>query len=274
MTILVAVKTGAAAIIAADSKVSTSAVVGKNPDGSPRWVPQTYDHAVKLTKDASGTAIAAFAGNGNIGEQNAADYFSRVVADLHCEPDDQDARVQSIAKAMSQARIDVAARLGVAIAQLPETVVLLAAAPKNGIAPRFWRLELKADDAKIDEILQAAGVWFEGNADIAFALMYGALPAFEEGLRSVLGVDPTEFQAARSDSLDKCPIQQINFWTMPVQDAINFSAFVANAQVEMDKFRPGTAVCGGPIDLMILEMAPMPTIRSFPGKSLHHPATK
>src|SRR5258708_35968002 len=34
-------------------------------------------HAVKIAQDATGTAVAAFAGNGNIGEQDAADYFSR-----------------------------------------------------------------------------------------------------------------------------------------------------------------------------------------------------
>ena len=92
MTVLVAVRTGSAAILAADSKLSTQAYVGKDPDGSPRYQPQTYDHAVKIAQDLSGMAIAAFAGYANIGAQNAVDYFGRMDAGLYGEPDAQDRR--------------------------------------------------------------------------------------------------------------------------------------------------------------------------------------
>jgi hypothetical protein len=75
MTVVVAVKTGSAAILAADSKLTTRCFAGFDPEGKPRFIDQTYDHAVKLVADRSETAIAAFAGNGNIGEQNAVDFF-------------------------------------------------------------------------------------------------------------------------------------------------------------------------------------------------------
>jgi hypothetical protein len=72
---------------------------------SPRWLPQTYDYAKKVTEDATHAAVAAFAGNGNIGEQNAADHFSRVPAHLHVDPEEQDLRVKQIANEMASARV-------------------------------------------------------------------------------------------------------------------------------------------------------------------------
>lgn len=83
MTILVAVRTGSALVMAADSKLTTNVPIGTKEDGTPNYVPQTYDHAVKITQDASSSAIAAFAGHGTIGEQNAVDYFARQHLDLH-----------------------------------------------------------------------------------------------------------------------------------------------------------------------------------------------
>ena len=79
MTILVAVRTGSAAVLAADSKVTAQAYVGTEPDGAPRYQRQTSDHGVKITEDGSSTAIAAFSGSSVIGEQSAVDYFARQV---------------------------------------------------------------------------------------------------------------------------------------------------------------------------------------------------
>jgi hypothetical protein len=46
------------------------------------------------------------------------------------------------------------------------------------------------------------------------------------------------------------PIDKLNLWAMPVQDAIDMAVFLATVQVEMDRFLPGTPACGGPIDVM------------------------
>jgi hypothetical protein len=215
--------------------------------------------------------VAAFAGNGNIGEQNAADYFSRVSAHLYRPPNEQDVRLVAIISEMVDARASTASKLGIVADKLPPTTVLLAAAPTSGVAPRVWRVELEGGGSKTDEILQAAGVWFEGSADSMMALMYGILPAFDAGIRSAPGMDAAAFDAAKRDHLFQCPIRQINFWTMPLQDAMDFASFGATVQVELDRFRPGIPACGGPIDIMVLEMAPTPRIRHFPGKTLHHP---
>ena len=70
------------------------------------------------------------------------------------------------------------------------------------------------------------------------------------------------------------PIDRINVVAMPLQDAIDLAVFLASVQIEMDRFLPGTPVCGYPIDVMALRMVPTPEILSFPGKRLHHPASR
>jgi hypothetical protein len=271
MTILVAVRTGAAVVLAADSKLTTQAPGGKNAAGDLIWLLQTYDHAVKIAQDATGTAVAAFAGNGNIGDQNAADYFSRVCAHLNRPAAEQDVRLKEIVEEMVAARAATVSTLGIKAVELSSTTVLLASAPTPGVAPRVWRIDLMDGGHQTAEILTGAGVWFEGSSDAMLGLMYGILPAFDRAIEASPGIDGTAFETAKQDSRFTCPIRQINFWTMPLQDAMDFASFAATVQVEIERFRPGTPACGGPIDIMVLEMAPAPRIRHFPGKTLHHP---
>ena len=61
---------------------------------------------------------------------------------------------------------------------------------------------------------------------------------------------------------------------MPIQDAMDLAYLFAKVQVEMDRFLPGTAACGGPIDIMVLQVAPEPNILSYPGKRIHYPYAK
>jgi hypothetical protein len=153
MTILVAVRTGSAAVLAADSKLSTQAYAGKNPDGTPHYLPQTYDHAVKITGDGSSTAIAAFAGYANIGEQNAVDYFARQDLWLHVEPAEQDTKVRELTSRMHEERRRAAAKFEMPIEQMHSTVILLAAPPSEGIAPRIWRIVLGSPEPTVIEVL-------------------------------------------------------------------------------------------------------------------------
>jgi hypothetical protein len=70
------------------------------------------------------------------------------------------------------------------------------------------------------------------------------------------------------------PIDQLNLQTMPLQDAIDLAVFLAEVQIEMDRFLPGSPVCGGPVDVMVLRMVPTPEILTFSGKALHHPRNR
>src|SRR5438552_18624709 len=74
MTIAVAVKTGSAVVFAADSKVTTSRIVGFEESGEPRWMEQTYDNATKVVHDPSMTLMAIVAGYANIGQETAMDF--------------------------------------------------------------------------------------------------------------------------------------------------------------------------------------------------------
>jgi hypothetical protein len=271
MTILVAVRTGSAAVLAADSKLTTQGPAGKNPDGTVRWLPQTYDHAVKITQDGSSTAVAAFAGHANIGHQSAVDYFARQDLWLEVAPAEQDEKLRAMANRMMEERHRAAATYGYPPENMAPTTILLAAPPTEGVAPRVWRIGLQGKDAEVREILQTPLVWFEGSPAATMALLYGLDGQRAEALRERLGIEPETFQQAEADTIDVAAVKSINFWTMPVQDAIDFAVFAAQVQVEMDRFLPGFGNCGGPIDVMTLEMAPTPTIRSFPGKTLRHP---
>lgn len=77
---------------------------------------------------------------------------------------------------------------------------------------------------------------------------------------------------AIENSRELRPTEKLSLWSMPVQDAIDMAVFLATVQVHMDRFLPGTPACGGPIDAMVLQMAPEPGILTYPGKVLHHPA--
>jgi hypothetical protein len=271
MTVLVAVRTGSSAILAADSKLTTQAYVGTNPDGSPRYAPQTYDHALKIAQDLSSTAIAAFAGYANIGVQNAVDYFGRLDARLHVEPEAQDGRVRELVDGMVEERRKACEVLKIPFEQASFTVALLAAPPLQGTAPRFWRILLEGNKGSAMEVLKNAGTWIEGDAGMTLTLLYGLNDVRVLALREKLKIDENTFQKAVEETVDLAAVNGINFWTMPVQDAMDFAVFCARVQVEMDRFLPGLGSCGGPIDLMTLEMAPKPHVRSFPGKRLHHP---
>lgn len=271
MTVIAAVRTGAAAVLAADSKLTTQGIGGKNEDGTPRYLPQTYDHAVKICADFTETAIAAFAGHGAIGAQTVSDYFSRVEANLDVSPEVQDNRVQELGGGMVAARRDFFQGIGIALEQAPQTTMLLAAPPVGAVAPRVWRVELAGSDMQVQEILQAPGIWFEGNVESTLTLLYGSGGEIMGELQKALEVDSDTFHSALTAQHYLSAVAKINFWTMPVQDAMDFAVFCASVQIEMERFLPGIPMCGGPIDLMTLEMAPRPHIRSFPGKSVHHP---
>jgi predicted transcriptional regulator len=62
MTIEIAVRTSSAVVFAADSKLTTSGLVGFEQDGKPRFVQQSYDNAVKLVSDQNRVLMAMVAG--------------------------------------------------------------------------------------------------------------------------------------------------------------------------------------------------------------------
>lgn len=175
-----------------------------------------------------------------------------------------------LANDMQEARRRLGKKLEVPIDKMGATTVLLAAPPVGGVAPRFWQIALGSEPV-VTEGLQHPGPWFEGSAGMTFALFTGIEFQRAIALREHLKTDPVAFEQALQSTAHLAAKNRINFWTMPVQDAIDFAVFAAQVQVEMDRFLPGFGSCGGPIDVMTLEMSPKPKIRELLGKSLRHP---
>jgi len=194
-----------------------------------------------------------------------------MLAELHSPSSGQDNRVLEIANDMAAERVRFCEKTNTPLEQLGDTTVLVAAPPNPGTVPRFWKIMLFRDRETVEEILQNPGVWIEGSAQDVFNLLYGfSLPQQKETLTR-LGIEESIIKEELNISLTTAARNRINFWAMPIQDAMDFAAFCANTQIQMDRFLPGLGNCGGPVDVMTLEMAPSRRIRSFPGKSLHHP---
>lgn len=216
MTILVVVKTGSAVVMAADSKLTTQSVAGINEDGSPNFILQTYDHAVKITLDHDETALAAFAGNGTIGEINATDYFSTRSANLAGDRVEQDKAIKEMLGDMVETRKQFFLARELSPDQAPFTIALIAAAPRGERAPRVWRLELNGFSGEVNEILENSGVWFEGQNDNVLSLFYGYRAEYIGEVKSKLDIDEEKLMNALNEMSFNRPVAQVNFITMPV----------------------------------------------------------
>jgi hypothetical protein len=275
MTIAVAVRTNSAVVFAADSKVTTAALAGFNQDGTPRWLPQTYDNAVKVARDLSGRMMAMVAGHASIGETIATDFIT--TRDLNPRTPSVEAQTDHLWELISQ-MVDTKrsywATTPIQPDDWPGPVMLLAAPAADGSRPRVWRIDLSGPGASAQEILQNPYIRLEGSFNEIYSMLYGRDPEVLQSLIAQLNLDP----AAVVNALDQLPvllpINKLSLTHMPIQDAIDLAVFLATVQVEMDRFLPDTPACGGPIDVMVLLMAPEPGIVSYPGKVVHHPSTR
>lgn len=273
MTIAVAVKTSSAMVFAADSKTTTAGIAGLEQDGAPRWVEQTYDNATKVVCDRSKTLMAMAAGYANVGRVAATDFistktFGLVVGENAAE---QDRRIRDFVAELVVQKRAYWETTQVDPSQWTGPTLLLAAPSPADASPRLWRVDLNGPDSTVEEILQNPGIRLEGTYNAAFGVLYGYEPDVLRGIGTEVGVPYDRLLEATGKLTVLRPMDKMNLWTMPIQDAIDLAFFLANHQEQMDRFLPGTPACGGPIDVMVLQMAPDPGIVSFPGKVLHHP---
>ena len=271
MTIAIAVRTGSAVVFAADSKVTTSGIVGIEESGDPRWVEQTYYNAVKVIHDSSRKFMALVAGDANIGQETAMDFIAtKDFGDIETVAD-QDAKISSIVESMVNTKSEYWKKTKIEPKDWPGPTLLLAAAPSQGNAPRVWRVDLHGESSQIEEILTFPRIWLEGSYNEVFGLLYGYQPNILAEITDQGGIDPEKVAEIKQNLRVLRPIDKISLWSMPIQDAVDLAVFLAKVQVEMDRFLPGQPACGGPIDVMVLRVVPDRAIISFPGKVLHHP---
>lgn len=273
MTIAIAVKTGSAVVFAADSKTTTQGVVGFEQDGTPRWVEQTYDNATKVVADRSNTMMAMVAGAANVGRVTATDIISGLAFPVVGGEvaADQDKRVRGLIDTLVAEKAAYWGKSKVPPDQWPGPTILLAAPGQGETGVRVWRAELMGADATVSEVLKEPYIRLEGSYGSAFSLLYGYEPEVLDGLRMELKLTPEQMAAAMGGLKVLRPVEKLNLWAMPAQDAIELAVFLAHLQIQMERFLPGNPLCGGPVDVMLLQTAPDPGIVAFPGKVLHHP---
>jgi hypothetical protein len=274
VTIEIAVRTGTAVVFAADSKVTTSAPEAIDQDGNPVWLEQTYDNATKVVQDRSGVVMAMAAGHVNVGRLAATDVIARKNLLHVAASDDQDAAIRALAEEISALKTGHWSTTEIPPERWPGPILLLAAASPDGETPRVWRIKLDGPGFEVEEILKEPGIRLEGSYDEIFALLYGFDWSVMKGILSTLGLQEAQFVEALKAVRVLRPIDKINFWAMPTQEAMDLAVFLAVAQCEMDRFLPGTPACGQPIDVMVLQTTPHAAIHAYPGKVLHHPAKR
>lgn len=249
----------------------TSGIVGRDENGDPRWVEQTYDNATKIVHDRSETIMAMIAGHSNIGQESAMDFFlSKDLHDLGVFGD-QDQRLAKLIDSMVDQKKKFWEKIQVPQDEWRGPIILLAGPSTSGNSPRIWRIDLEGSGSQYSEILKEPGIYLEGSYNETFGLLYGYEPRVLDGLMKQLGIENDKFDQALQNLKVLRPIEKLSLWSMPLQDAIELAVFLATVQIQMDRFLPGTPACGGPIDVMVLQTVPTRAILSFPGKKLHHP---
>jgi hypothetical protein len=276
MTIAVSILTNTAAIFAADSKLTTRGLVGFDTAGEPQFVNQTYDNATKIASSSVGDSMAVVAGGGAIGPISVTDYIASSMVSRSHDPEEQARLVREFAQNMAKLRAGFWKNLKVPLDQWPITAVMLALAPFDRSAPRVWHFLFGDEEPTVTEI--KTPIYLEGSYDGAYSLLYGyrgdVMNALAQDLKvgdSPIGEEAVYKSLAGPKVLR--PIDKIATPVMPLQDAIDLAVFLATAQVQMERFLPGEALCGGPIDVMVWKSAPRPEILWLPGKEVRHPVT-
>ena len=272
VTIAVAVRTQSVVVFATDSKLTARGVAGIADDGTLNWVDQTYDNATKVVHDRRKRLMALAAGNANVGQTNAVDFIASYAFPDCAQPADDERELTAMLDVMNEQKRAFWSQLGAPPNEWPGPTMLIALASAAG--PRVWSVSMAGPTYQHREVLGEPNIWLEGSYADVFSLLYGLRPTVVDALGKALGADDAALTAALQSMKVLRPVDQINLATMPLQDAIDLAVFLANVQIEMDRFLPGQPACGGPIDVMVLRMVPSPEILTFPGKALHHPANR
>ena len=269
VTIAISIQTSTAAIFAADSKLTTSGLVGFDDAGEPQFVGQTYDNATKIVRDTAGCAMAVVAGVADFGRISVMDYLASSEVPRPDTPEEQNAAIREFAAGMGKLRAIYWRESKVTADKWPITVVLLAVAPRYASQPAAWRIVFRAEEPDVINLMNP--VYLEGSYDGAFSLLYGYRSDVMRDLAKTLSIDDTKVVEALDSPKVLRPIDKLPVGVMPIQDAVDLAVFLASTQVQMERFLPGEPLCGGPIDVMVLKAAPTREILWFPGKVLKHP---
>ena len=275
MTILAVVKTSTDLIVAADSKITTSALGGKDQEGKPVWLTQTYDSGTKIfwTKGEHATVwTVALAGQSSFGNIQVADIVQHYDAAQFTSRAEQEKDLINLLNVICSIRNDVYSKYEIPEEDWPYTNLLFFSADPEDRGCRSWNVNLNTRTPDISEFLKTPGIFVAGSCDHALTLLYGY--TFKTLFEVSEKIKIPEELIAKSFLETIKPLDKINVAVMPVQDAINLAVFLVKTQIDMEKFQPGIANCGGPIDIAVIQGVPKFKVLWYPGKEIHHPNSK
>ncbi len=223
MTIAIAVRTSSAVVFAADSTVTTSGVVGVEQDGSPRIEKQTYGNATKVVHDRNRRLMAMLAGPVNIGQISALDFLSSLSGSSPGSIEAQDEALRNLVEAMVGKKREYWETTKTPEEDWPGPTILIAVPSAGGLFPRIWRIDLNGPAAETEEILTSPGIRLEGSYGEVFGLLYGYEPRVLGGALDKLGVTPDAFNKALAELPFLRPVEKLDPWAMPIQDAVDFA---------------------------------------------------
>lgn len=272
MTILVAVKTGTDLVIAADSKVTTSGIGGKDPSGNPILLEQTYDFGTKIAFSRGNFWTAAIAGQGSFGDVQILDIVGEYRSEGFGTRSEQDLDLTKLVGSMTEIRNSKF--ITYPEGSWPFTELFIFSSDPEGRSVRAWDVIYgpSLSPPRVNEILQLSGVYFAGSYKEVFTLLYGYNSETTQEIAAALEIPEVSINAALQDKFFP-PIRKLNVLVMPLQDAIELANFLAKVQIQMERFLPGAARCGGPIDIAIVRGLPKHEVIWYPGKEIRHPGS-
>lgn len=271
VTIAITIRTSAAVVFAADSKVSTSGLGGYKDDGTPIWLDQSYDNAYKVAHDRDREMMAMVVGHANAGQIGAIDFIASYSFRRCSSAADQDNEIQKLADAIGA---EITAYWSTTKVDPPEwrtPRLIVATASPDRRSARLWKGSFDHPKYEFKPFIPYPSLDTDGSYTEVDSLLYGVNWDFWADVRKQWGKTADEGKEALKNLKILMPVHRFNFYSMPTQDAVDLAVFLAEVQIKMDRFMPGTAVCGGPIDVMVLHLSPEPSIVPYFGKTIHHP---
>lgn len=269
MTIIAAVRTGTDLIVAADSKVTTQGSIGKDIHGNHIWQEQVYDYGTKIAVSIANIWTVAIVGQGAFGDNQVSDIVSNYVTEYPKSRHNQDTDMYKLIDVLKTIRITEYQKFKMPKETWPYTRLLLFSSDPEGRGVRAWVVDFFKDEVQINEILQYPGVYLAGSCEHSFTLLYNYNYTAINEVAATLEIPRSDLESALKEKYFP-PVARINYSVMPIQDAIDFTAFLVKVQINMERFNPGTPKCGGAIDIAVVKGLPKHEILWFPGKELKH----
>ena len=173
MTIAVAVRTGSAVVFATDSKLTARGMTGINPDGTPNWVDQSYDHATKVVHDRSKRLMALVAGTVNVGRTTAIDLIASFSFRECANRDEEDDAIMELLDHMNAQKHAFWSQTGAPPDEWPGPTLVLATPSRAEAMPRVWSVSMSGAAYQHREVLMEPNLLLEGSYMEVFALLYG-----------------------------------------------------------------------------------------------------